>query len=234
MKEWKRQKIKQNKNKNSTRGAADWLHRSLPAVRRLLLTAGCRAMSPSLTVAALHGETEHVKWSAVRGRQRGDDTFISFFAQLHHGPIFPQKMTCWNHKQSFQLSFKVPLRKGGGKKKKKKLQWKDTPNPVWVCCWAGRLWPPGSSCRPDLWAWTWWWADPSSTFSQNLPLGKATERICEIIYMHWSKEATVGILFVILWVSYEYMTVYKKHRCNTDNGVIMWMKRRTVLNAWQD
>lgn len=72
---------------------------------------------------------------------------------------------------------KLPVRK------KKSCKWKDTPSPVWVCCRAGRLWPPGSSCPPALWAWTWWWDDPSSTFSHNLPLGKATERISEIIYM---------------------------------------------------
>lgn len=224
MKAWKQQKIKQKKNKNSTRRAADWLPRSLPAVCRLLLTAGCRAMSSSLTVAALHGETEHVNWSAVRGRQRGDDTFISFFARLHHGAIFLHQITFCNHKQEFSGLFKHPL--------KKKLQWKDTPNPVWVCCWAGRLWPPGSSCPPDLWAWTWWWDDPSSTFSQNPPLGKATEKISEIIFTQWSKDVSDGVCYLVgvLWIYDSMQEAQMRHwQC-----VIMWMKRRTVLNAWQD
>lgn len=57
------------------------------------------------------------------------------------------------------------------------MHMKDTPSPVWACCWAAHPWLPGSSCPPALWAWTWWWDDPSSTFSHNPPLGKATERI---------------------------------------------------------
>lgn len=71
------------------------------------------------------------------------------------------KQTCW----SVLLFLKNPQ----GKPQKIK---KDTPSPAWACCRAARLWPPGSSCPPALWACTWWRGDPSRTFSHNLPLEK--------------------------------------------------------------
>lgn len=55
-------------------------------------------------------------------------------------------------------------------------QWKDTPSPAWVCCWAAQLWPPGSSRPLGPWAWTWWWDDPSKTFWHNLPLERAEKK----------------------------------------------------------
>lgn len=121
------------------------------------------------------GSTARWEWTSelIYREKQGEETTHSSASSLNTS----QYITFQNPKQDFFFLFKTHC------EKKKSCKWQDTPNPVWVCCRVGRLWPPGSSCPPALWAWTWWWGDPSSTFSHNLPLGKATERISEIIYM---------------------------------------------------
>lgn len=122
--------------------------------------------------------------------ERWEEQTTHFFSQLHHSLILPRRLTRRKILSQHFLFISKP-------EEGKQLHWKDTPSPVWVCCWAGRPWLPGSSCPPALWAWTWWWDDPSSTFSHNLPLGKATERVSEMTHTDTSGEMTLDVVFVV-------------------------------------
>lgn len=105
---------------------------------------------------------------------------------------------------------------------------KDTPSPVWVCCRAARLWPPGSRRPPALWACTWWWDDLSSTFSHNLPLERATKKISEIIYMVENTDVNTGIMSVSIGFFLYTVYVFKKRRHEKDD-TLWWC----VWKGWQ-
>ena len=66
----RQQQIKQNKNKTAQEELLTGCGSALPAVCRLLLTAGCRAMRPTPTAAARHIENEHLSRSTLTGGER--------------------------------------------------------------------------------------------------------------------------------------------------------------------
>lgn len=114
------------------------------------------------------------------------------------------------------------------------MHMKDTPSPVWACCWAAHPWLPGSSCPPALWAWTWWWDDPSSTFSHNPPLGKATERIgWNDTHRHKEERNNTLSCGCCLHVSYKPNGSRWKAEAWCWNVLCQW-KGVAGLNAWRD
>ena len=63
----RQQQMKHNKNKTAQEELLTGCVSALPAVCRLLLTAGCRAMRPTPTAAARHVENEHLSRSTLTG-----------------------------------------------------------------------------------------------------------------------------------------------------------------------